>query len=157
MENQTTLLEKLENNRRNLPDRRKNQLKSIICSLHMGRRKGPQRHAEKNRPYYTDIYERWVIIVTGAISVLSISDAFFTLKILEKGGEEINPVMEALLSINDTAFLAGKFTLTVVCLFFALIHINFNVLHLFPMRGVLCTILVFYSSLIGYELFLLSL
>ena len=157
MENHTTIPEKFEDNRRKLSDRRRSRLKTIICSLHMGRRKEPQRQAEKNRPYYTDIYERWVVIVTTAIGFLSVSDAFFTLKILEKGGQEINPVMEALLSINDTAFLAGKFTLTVVCLFFALIHINFNVLQLFPMRKVLCTILVFYSGLIGYELFLLSL
>lgn len=69
-----------------------------------------------------------------AIICLSAADAILTLEILARGGTEVNPLMALLLDISDSAFILGKLAITVVCLFIALVHINFRILKVFPMQ-----------------------
>ena len=45
--------------------------------------------------------------------------------------------------------------ITVVCLFIALVHINFRILKVFPMRIVLLLLLL-YCGLVSYQLTLLA-
>ena len=137
-------------------DRRKRKFKSFCCSLYKGRRSTVRRKEEALLPFYTDIYEKWVGILFISIIALSSTDAFLTLKILDKGGKELNPVMDVLLEIDNSVFFLGKFTLTLVCLLFVLVHINFRLLGLVPMRKVLVALFFIYSLLIGYEAVLLS-
>ncbi len=141
---------------RTLADRRKPSFKSLMLSLHNGRRMKARRKQESIIPYYTDLYEFWVgfnvIIIVG----LSALDSFFTLQILDRGGVEINPFMQALLDINNSAFIIGKMSITAVCLFFVLIHINFKIFKLFPISSILVSLTSLYILLIGYEIVLLS-
>lgn len=122
----------------------------------MGRRKGVRRKEEADLPFYTDVYEKWVGVVFISIMVLSTLDAVLTLKILGRGGKELNPVMDALLAIDNTAFFIGKLAITLFCLLFVLIHINFKLFRAVTMRWVLVTLFIAYSFLIGYEGHLLS-
>lgn len=138
------------------PDRRRHKFKSFLCSLYKGRRSTVRRKDEAVLPFYTDIYEKWVGAIFIFIIVLSATDAFLTLKILDKGGKELNPVMDALLEIDNSVFFIGKLTLTLACLLFVLVHINFKLLGLVSMRKILAFLFVLYSCLIGYEVILLS-
>jgi hypothetical protein len=141
---------------RNLTDRRNRSFKSFIFSLHNGRRIKARRKQDAAKPYYTDIYEFWGGLNVITIVCLSALDSFLTLQILERGGIEINPVMQSLLEINNSAFIIGKMAITSICLIFVLIHINFKLLRLFPTRSLLLTLTSLYVLLIGYELMLLS-
>ena len=96
-------------------------------------------------------------MIVISITCLSAADAFFTLKILDKGGVEVNPVMAALLDVNDSVFVVGKLFITVVCLLITLVHINIHFLGIFPVRHILSMILGLYGLLISYQIFLLSL
>ena len=49
------------------------------------------------------------------IILLSLLDAFFTLRLLYLGAAEINPVMAFFLQFGPTAFMAAKYILTAVC------------------------------------------
>ena len=141
---------------RRQPDRRQRHFKSLLFSLHNGRRMNARRQIEAKQGFYTDHYEKWVGCNVIAITLLSLLDAFLTLNILERGGIEVNPFMSALLDVDISVFLVGKFIITVVCLLFALVHINFHVLRILPMKYMLAGITGFYVMLIGYELFLLT-
>lgn len=141
---------------RQKPDRRRNKFKSLLCSFYMGRRKAVRRKDEAEFPFYTDVYEKWVGIIFILIVLLSSLDAVLTLRILSKGGTELNPVMNALLDIDDTVFFFGKLILTLFSLLFILIHINFKLLRVVPMRQVLLVLFFAYTCLIGYEGLLLS-
>ena len=156
MENNMKYRDNQLSDHRQLIDRRRQNINTIIYSLYKGRRSQPRRDRDSAQAFYTDIYERWVGMIVISISCLSAADAFFTLKILERGGIEVNPVMASLLEIDTTAFVIGKILITSVCLLFALVHINFNVLKIIPMRFSLAAIFALYFCLMGYELFLLS-
>lgn len=141
---------------RELSDRRQQHFKSFLFSLHNGRRIKARREQETEQGFYTDHYEKWVGITVITITLLSLMDALLTLNILERGGIEVNPFMSVLLAIDTSVFLIGKFIITVVCLLFALVHINFHVLRILPMKTMLAAIVIFYLFLIGYEIFLLA-
>ena len=137
-------------------DRRKGSFKTFIFSLHNGRRSEVRRKQESAIPYYTDFYEFWVGLNVIFIISLSALDSFFTLQILERGGIEINPLMQTLLEINNSAFIIGKMLITAVCVLFVMVHIKFKILRLFPISGFLISLTGFYILLIGYEVALLS-
>jgi len=117
---------------------------------------GPRRRDEKAMPFYTDHYDAKVSLLFILILALCVADAGLTLRILARGGTELNPLMDRLLDISPQVFFIGKYALTSAGLLFALLHINFKVLKLFPMRQVLCGLLGFYLFLVGYELVILS-
>lgn len=137
-------------------ERRRPHFKSLVHSMHIGRRVNARRQVEAELGYYTDRYEKWVGLNVIAITLMSLLDAFFTLHILDRGGIEVNPFMAALLAVNTNFFLIGKFVTTVACLLFALVHVNFHVLKVLPMKYLLVGISGFYVLLVGYELFLLA-
>jgi len=87
---------------------------------------------------------------------LSATDAILTLQILARGGTEVNPLMAVLLNISDGAFILGKLAITVACLFIVLVHINFKVLKVIPMRSILVMLLLLYCGLVSYQLTLLA-
>lgn len=151
-----TQIDEISFEHRQRPDRRRNKFKSVLCSFYMGRRRSVRRKEEEVLPFYTDVYEKWVGIIFISIILLSSLDAILTLRILGRGGKELNPVMDALLEIDDTVFFIGKLTLTLFSLLFVLIHINFKLVRLVPMRQVLVALFLAYSCLIGYEGLLLS-
>jgi len=137
-------------------DRRALGWRTFVYSIRAARRKGPRRQDDKVMPFYTDHYEAKVSLLFFAILALCVADAGLTLQILALGGTELNPLMDRLLDISPRAFVIGKYALTSAGLLFALLHINFKVLRLFPMRQVLCGLFGFYLFLVGYELLILS-
>lgn len=137
-------------------DRRDQKITLFFNYFYKGQRINARRQEELEQGFYVDRYDNWVVLVALSIILLSGFDAFFTLNILEGGGTEVNPVMLALLEYDTLVFLLGKMAITVTCVFFAFIHINFNVLRMFSVKLMMKSILVFYTFLIGYELCLLA-
>lgn len=104
---------------------------------------------------YVDRYHpalRWVCV---GLLVLSGLDAFLTLSLLERGGEELNPVMRALLEIDVAVFFYTKLGLTAVGLAVLVMHYHFHWLRLVPVSHVLWILFAGYALLINYEIYLL--
>jgi hypothetical protein len=70
------------------------------------------RRAEDADSLFTDWHHPWLFFLAVGIMVLSCVDAFMTLRLLEHGMVEANPVMAAMLDQGIGRFSASKFALT---------------------------------------------
>ena len=84
-----------------------------------------------------------------AIFTINIADAFFTLEWIGRGGVEGNPVMAWVLGFGQVPFLGLKCLAVGAWLLILMIHKNFTLA-----RMGLWALLVFYSFLFAYHLFL---
>ena len=88
--------------------------------------------------------------------MLSVLDAYFTLNILARGGEELNWFMLVVIEESVEKFISVKLALTGLALIFLTIHHNAQYLLKLRVRHILYIVLVSYTVLIGYEILLLS-
>jgi len=87
--------------------------------------------------------------------VLSGVDAFLTLNLLDRGGEELNPLMRLLLNIDVGVFFYTKLGLTALGLAVLLVHAHFRWLRVVSVSHVLWMLFAGYAMLINYEIYLL--
>ncbi len=73
------------------------------------------RRAEDADSLFTDWHHPWLFFLAVGIMVLSCADAFMTLRLLEHGMVEANPIMAAMLDQGIGRFSASKFALTGLC------------------------------------------
>ncbi len=141
-------------------DRR--QSMPFFCVYHLGlkpgRRAGDRRsEAERGKSAYVDRYADRVVFCTIGIMLLSLCDAVLTLKILDNGGEELNWFMLVLIEDSVGKFVAVKMAITALALMLLVIHQDVRIGRRMRVRHLQYMILIGYSSLIGYELYLLQL
>lgn len=136
-------------------DRRKRHFRSMVCSVFMNRRKAARRDTDRQRGYYVDFHEPWLLGLVLATSLLCIADAFLTLVLLSHGGEELNPFMRVLIEKDVQLFFVIKFVATVLGLFFTLVHKHFRLLRYLRGYHLLYAIFSLYLLLIQYEIGLL--
>ena len=134
----------------------------FFCKYQVGIKSGQRmsdRRESKKRSCaaYVDRYSWRVVLCVIGIMILSAMDAFFTLNILAKGGEELNIFMAILIEDNITKFISVKLALTGLALLLLTIHHNVKLIARFRVRHLHYMILMGYTSLIGYELHLLEL
>jgi len=133
----------------------------FLCAFHLGlrngRRKGERRIENKGKAVYVDSYPGYLMLCSIAILLLSIMDAFLTLKILAHGGEELNWFMAVLIDKGIEQFIVFKMALTSLALVILVIHNNYQITRFIRIRHIKYMILSGYSLLIGYELYLLNL
>jgi len=134
----------------------------FFCFFHLGikpgRRVGERRiEASSGRAAYVDRYANHLMLCVIGIMLLSICDAVFTLKILANGGEELNWFMLILIEDSVEKFIAFKMALTSLALVMLVIHQNVRIFYQMRVRHLKYMILIGYSALIGYELYLLEL
>jgi hypothetical protein len=147
----------LDGNRRAESDRRQQPTSPWAAFPPAGRRLKMRRAAEHRRPYFTDRFSLGMFIGILALIVASLVDAALTVYILHRGGSEVNPLMSTLLDHGISAFVIGKYALTVAGLPFLLIFRNH---YLFGTRlriGYLIPVcVVLYAILIGYQIILID-
>lgn len=105
---------------------------------------------------YVDSYPNHLLFCAIAILMLSVLDAYFTLNILERGGEELNWFMLIAIEESIERFVSIKLALTGLALIFLTIHYNAQYLLRLRVWHILYIVLVSYMVLIGYEILLLS-
>ena len=76
-------------------------------ALYGGRRRVPRRDFEREGAF-VDVYGPAVFLVLLGILGLNLIDAFYTLVYLQRGGLEANPVVQLLLDLGMTPFVAVK-------------------------------------------------
>ncbi len=136
--------------RRTKPDRRSSPTR-VWDSLFgfKGRRRG--RRAGEERDLYVDTYTRTDVLLLLGVFVLNILDAFFTLRWLQMGGGEGNPLMDVLIQSNDLLFLLQKCVVVGFWLVILVIHKNFRIA-----RIGLWAALILYALILIYHFVLQS-
>ena len=142
--------------RRSGIDRRQKAVFPWSLESFRGSRRYERRWEDRRKGYYVDRYSRRIGMVVLITVILSIVDALLTLHLVSLGAQEINPVMDFMLTKGPYAFLAVKYILTAVGLLLLLIHKNYRVYReRIPVRLLLVILPLFYVLLIGYECLLL--
>jgi hypothetical protein len=137
-----------ERSRRHEPDRR-DQPTGPLDSLRGWRGRQFARRAGEGDKTYVDRYDASDLAMLVSILVLNVLDAFFTLRWLQIGGREANPLMNWLLEFGDLAFLVQKCLVVGLWLIVLTVHKNFRIAQI----G-LWSLLVLYTAILLYHLFL---
>jgi len=135
--------------------RRKNSLRTALHSVYRNRRSAVRRVDDEPVNVYVDRHEPWLIYMALGAMLLSTTDAFFTLALLQHGSYEMNPFMDYFIQKDVQLFFIVKFSMTAICIMFVLMHKNFRFLRMFNGYHVLYTSFALYSLLICYELTML--
>ncbi len=141
--------------RRKVHNRRKFSTKTIFNGFINPRRKSNRRVDDK--PYAILDNYGWVEMLCAiALLVFSFTDATFTLLLIDRGGEELNPVMNYFLQRGTSEFIAVKMLIPFLTVFFFIASWNFLFCSLFRTRNIMFFCLLIYTVLIAYELTLLA-
>lgn len=81
---------------------------------------------EVDRQGYVDRYTRGDVALLMTIFLLNVGDAFMTMRWLDRGGREANPVMDFFLDIGPGAFLVQKCLVVGFWLLILVVHKNFR-------------------------------
>lgn len=137
-------------------ERRRVSLLPLLIYGHVHGRRHRARRGTDQAGYYVDRYRPALLALVVAIFLLNCTDAMLTLRLLQSGSQELNPLMAALIEWDWLLFTTAKFTLTGLCLGFLVLHVNFRLFRVFTVRHILWAILGTYTALIVYELILLG-
>lgn len=113
-----------------------------------GRRRG-RRRGEDPPHYYVDKLGREIWFLLLAIYLFQVLDANLTLAHLRRGGTELNPIMDALISRDESLFLAFKLGIAAAGLGFLGLHKNYP----FVRRG-LVVLFILFLGVVGWHCFL---
>ncbi|HFE39575.1 MAG TPA: hypothetical protein ENK06_14365 [Gammaproteobacteria bacterium] len=137
-------------------DRRKKKSRSFVYSFVMRRRRHFRREEDKRNNLYVDVHETQVFILFSLTILLSVTDAVFTLYIVNNGGEEVNPVMRYLINSDVNAFFWAKYFMTSFGMLFLVSHKHFVLWNVIRGYHIMYAIFGIYVSLVSYEMYLIS-
>lgn len=132
--------------RRALADRRRRPTPMLSRYWLRGRRRGARRLSEAHN-VYVDRYRPREWAMVGALFALVAADTVLTLRHVEGGGAEWNPLMALLFDAGGGALFAGaKLGGTALALLFLLLHVRFR-----WVPGLLAACLLVYALLMGWH------
>ncbi len=139
---------------RDLADRRNFDWRTVMYGFVRSRRRAHRRQSEVE-PLFTDWHHPWLFFLATGTMLLSSMDAFFTLRLLELGAVEVNPVMAMVMGHSTAVFAVTKMLLTgfgILALVFMARSRIFNRIR----TGIFLTVFFsFYCCLVCYEFLLL--
>ena len=143
--------------RRTNPDRRRNHVKAFTTQFVKPRRGNESRRESDTHGFHVDFHEPRLMLVVVATLSLCIVDVYATLILLQRGGEELNPIMRKLIEADVWLFFVFKYVVTAAGLFVLLSYKNFRVYKNFSGLHSLYSVLIVYVLLVMYEIRLLIL
>ncbi len=136
-------------------ERRQAYLRSMLYAFCCRQRRDIRRQEDQAGNFYMDHHAPHLLLAALTVLLLSLADSILTIRILEKGGQEINPLMRFCIECNFTLFFIGKFLLTLVSVVLIIVHDRFQIFRRIRGSHILYTILLCYTLLICYEAWLL--
>ena len=133
--------------RRNL-DRRRFSLRSLGGALFTLRRRRSRRKGDHINSY-VDWYEPWPLVASLVIILLSGLDAFLTLVLLNHGAVELNMLMDWLIKTDIRTFAGIKLAVTGLALIVLVVHFNFKIYRVLPVRYLMYALMPLYAILIA--------
>ena len=149
----TTLVER----RAQRTERRVNKRKAAVNALYRRRRQSVRRVSDDLNGVYVDTHEPQIGYLSTGLMLLCVLDAFFTTILIRHGSEELNPVLDYLLQIDMSLFLATKFFVTGLCISFLVLHKHHRLLNTISCYHLLIGSFGVYGILICYQLSMIRL
>ena len=115
-----------------------------------GRRRTFRRKVDQQRGGYMDRYSSELFFFLILIVGLNILDALFTMMILDVGGWEVNPFVDAVIALCGDKFWVWKFTIVSVSLVVLCLHSKFRFV-----KGVILGIALTYVGIVLHQLALI--
>ncbi len=106
---------------------------------------------EKPRYSLTERYGHDLLIALVLITALNVLDSVFTMIILDEGGTELNPVVQAAIRTWGDRFWLWKFILVSLNLFLLCLHSHFRFV-----KAAIFGIGFIYLAVVAYQIFLLN-
>jgi len=140
---------------RRIRNRRHFSLRSLFGALFTLRRRHGRRESDRINSYI-DWYGPWPLVASVLIILLSGLDAFLTLILLSHGAVELNSLMDWLIKMDIRTFAAVKLAVTGVALVILVLHFNFHIYKVLPVRYLIYALMPLYALLIAHEINLLA-
>jgi hypothetical protein len=137
-------------------DRRQRFLPPLRYLFYKGRRRQIRRQTDHRRLLLLDHYSSTLFIAMILILAFSVTDAFLTLWLVDRGATELNPVMAYFLAQGPAVFIGAKYLLTslsvVILVVYSQVFLHRVGIYI---RSVIASILMLLSSVIAWEVYLL--
>ena len=98
-----------------------------------------------------DRYHPGLLFFLILISGLNILDSSFTMMILEYGGREVNPIVEAVMNLWGDGFWIWKFAIVSASLVILCLHSKYRMA-----KTAIVSLSLLYSGVVSYQMILLS-
>lgn len=142
--------------RRQGGERRSRPTSPFTLQSLVGSRRHYRRKEDARKYFFVDLYSPFSVVLLVCTLVLSIADAFLTLKLVGGNIAEMNPVMNFFLKLGPFQFIMAKWFFTAFGLTALLILKNY---YLWQGRIRIVTVLVLFPFLylvvVSYELYML--
>ena len=135
-------------------DRRALTLRTLIASGFSPRRKTGRRASDHELP--VDFHDPRLLVPVVATLLLSIVDAFLTVRLMSVGASEANPLLALALSGHPFLFAAVKMCLTGLGVMLLVVLARTRVFKVVRAGACLYGLVLAYLCLVGYEAWLLS-
>lgn len=147
----------IPSDRRSGQDRRRGGFPAFWHSLWRRRRRARRRPEDRaGAGYYLDVLSPTVLFAAIAVVLCSCADILFTLRLLERGAVEVNPLMKLLIERDTALFVQIKIAATLSGVLVIAAHAHFRLLRI--MRGchTLYGLAAMYLILNAYQIGLLT-
>ncbi len=135
---------------RRIADRRRRDASPFSYYRLLGRRRAAgRRSGERAVAGHSDLYPKQFMAVAVSIMLLCLMDAVNTLYLLQRGAEELNPVMDLLIQRDPQLFIACKLMLTGLGMIMLMAYHDARIGIGIRVRSIL------YGTLFGYALLIL--
>ena len=147
----STTVETINQDYRSGTDRRRFNWRTVAYGFVLSRRHA-HRRGEDQEVIFLDWHHPWLFFLATGTMLLSCADAFFTLRLLELGMIEANPVMQAVMDQGTTVFVSVKLAMTAGGIFVLVFLSKARFLNRFRAGLILTTFFSGYAVLVCYEL-----
>lgn len=132
-------------------DRRGFSWRTVAYGFTLSRRHAHRRSAD-DQIIFLDWHHPWLFFLATGTMLLSCTDAFLTLLLIEGGMIEANPVMNAVMTQGTTVFTSAKLAMTAFGIFVLVYLAKSRFLNRFRTGLFLTIFFTFYACLVCYEL-----
>jgi len=144
-----------DGDRRARHDRRHRLWWSVLYGSFNPRRRRPSRRILENRYHSLDWHDAHLLAVAIGILLLSAADALMTMRLLDIGADEVNPIMAAVVYRSAAVFAVVKMTLTGLGVIVMVMLARYRFIRMIQVDVVMYAVLVAYSMLLAYEFWML--
>lgn len=132
-------------------DRRHFSWRTVLYGFALSRRHA-HRRLEDDDVIFLDWHHPWLFFLSVGTMLLSCTDAFLTLLLMERGMIEANPLMKATMSMGTEIFVGTKLMMTAIGIFVLVFLAKSHFLNRFRTGLFLTVFFSAYACLVCYEL-----
>ena len=132
-------------------DRRLFSWRTVAYGFVLSRRRAHRRESDET-VIFLDWHHPWLFFLATGTMLLSCADAFLTLKLMELGMIEANPLMGAVMAQGTAVFTSAKLAMTAVGILMLVFLAKARFLNRIRTGLFLTTLFSFYACLVCYEL-----